>query len=106
MERFIGMTVPTCWEERIARRLLLGEHKINRRGSVRLHANTFFPGTRFAENWAGDALFSEHIERAFLADNVPALMPGHDLVFPPRHIGKAVFPRFVSYRVVRMRDLQ
>ncbi len=86
------------------RPLLVRDHEADCARLIATYRHGFFPRPGFREQWALDAAFGENVVGVFLAEQIPAFMPGHDLVGSRRHVGELEIPALVRHGIVGMRD--
>ena len=61
-------------------RSLVRDHEVDRAGLIAAYGDGFFTRLRFREQRALDAALGENVVGVFLAEQVPAFMPGDDLI--------------------------
>jgi hypothetical protein len=78
--------------------LLVRQHEADCAHLIAGHAHGFFPGCGLGEQRALDAAFGENIVGVLLAKQIPAFMPGHDLVGTRRHVGELEISALIRHR--------
>jgi hypothetical protein len=71
---------------------------------ITAHRYGFFPFSGFREQWALHAPFGQNVVGVLFPKQVPAFMPGDDLLSSGRHVSEFESSALVGDDVVRMRD--
>lgn len=82
------------------RLLLVRDYEVDCAYLIAAHGYRFFPRFRLREQWALDAPLGENVEGMFLAQQIPAFMPCHDLIRPRRYVGELETSALVGNGIV------
>jgi hypothetical protein len=83
--------------------LLCGDYEVYDCGGISTHANPLLPSPWIGKNGPLDLLFGQNIKCRLPAQDLPALVPGDDLVLSGWNIRQPERPAFIRDSIVGMR---